>query len=145
MSLSIQTELLTKPSLEALEALSVLIPQLSSSWKGLDLEELEKIINQPCVFIFLARDESKTICGTLSLVLFDIPTGTRAWIEDVVVDLSSRGKGVGKSLLKEALSFAHSKNVKTVDLTSRPSRESANKLYQNLGFELRDTNVYRYK
>lgn len=145
MSSAIQVELLTQPSLEVLEALAVLIPQLSSSWEELDFAGLEKLIDQPCVFIFLARDEENVICGTLSLVVFSIPTGTRAWIEDVVVNSNSRGKGIGRALVREALSFAYSQNVKTVDLTSRPSRQSANKLYQNLGFELRDTNVYRHK
>ena len=80
----------------------------------------------------------------LSLVVFGIPTGIKAWVEDVVVDDGARGKGVGKSLMRHAMEQAKKLGAKTVDLTSRPSREAANKLYQSLGFETRQTNVYRY-
>jgi ribosomal protein S18 acetylase RimI-like enzyme len=81
----------------------------------------------------------------LSLVVFSIPTGTKAWIEDVVVDERARGKGVGKELMNHALNVAKELGAKSADLTSRPSREAANKLYQAIGFEGRETNVYRYK
>jgi ribosomal protein S18 acetylase RimI-like enzyme len=85
------------------------------------------------------------IFGMLSLVVFSIPTGTKAWIEDVVVDEGARGKGVGRKLMKHALDVAKELGAKSADLTSRPSREAANKLYQTIGFEARETNVYRYK
>lgn len=81
--------------------------------------------------------------GSLTLVLFRIPTGVRAWIEDVVVDESARGRGVGDVLSRTALETAAAAGARTVDLTSRPSRQAANRLYQRLGFERRDTNVYR--
>ena len=77
--------------------------------------------------------------------MFPIPTGTRAWIEDVVVDEAARGSGVGAALNQAALDHARARGAKTVDLTSRPSREAANRLYQRLGFEPRETNVYRYE
>ncbi len=73
-----------------------------------------------------------------------IPTGIRAWIEDVVVDGAARGKGVGDALNRHAIDLAADLGAKTVDLTSRPSREAANRLYKRLGFEQRDTNVYRF-
>ena len=82
--------------------------------------------------------------GSLTLVTFRIPTGMRAWIEDVVVDESARGAGVGEALNVAALEVARQRGCKTVDLTSRPSREAANRLYQRLGFKPRDTNIYRY-
>jgi len=81
----------------------------------------------------------------LSLIVMKIPTGNKAWIEDVVVDQSARGKGLGKALMNYAHVKAKKLGVKSIDLTSRPSRESANKLYQNLGYEIRETNVYRHK
>ena len=81
---------------------------------------------------------------TLTLVLFRIPTAVRAWIEDVVVDESARGRGVASALVNRALEQAAVAGARTVDLTSRPSRQDANRLYQELGFELRETNVYRY-
>ena len=84
------------------------------------------------------------ILGSLTLVVFPIPTGIRAWIEDVVVDDAARGRGVGEELNRFALDLAGRLGARTVDLTSRPSREAANRLYQRIGFEARDTNVYRF-
>jgi len=78
-------------------------------------------------------------------VVFRIPTAVRAWIEDVVVDGSARGSGVGEALSRAALAEAARRGAKTVELTSRPSREAANRLYQRIGFVRRDTNVYRYE
>lgn len=94
--------------------------------------------------ILFAARSGQEIVGLLTLVIFRIPTGVRAWIEDVVVDSQARGKGVGDALNRAALAEAERRGAKTVDLTSRPSRETANRLYQRLGFKQRDTNVYRY-
>ena len=85
------------------------------------------------------------IVGSLTLAMFRIPTGVRAWIEDVVVDDSARGHGAGESLNQAALDFAKANGAITVDLTSRPSREAANRLYQRMGFKLRESNLYRYE
>ena len=84
------------------------------------------------------------ILGLLTLVMFPIPTGLRAWIEDVVVDETDRGQGVGAALTEEAIRLARAAGARTVDLTSRPSRTAANRLYERLGFQLRDSKVYRY-
>ena len=84
------------------------------------------------------------IVGSLTLATFRIPTGVRAWIEDVVVDSEARGHGVGEALNLAAIAEAKMREAITVELTSRPSREAANRLYQRLGFVARDTNVYRY-
>ena len=81
----------------------------------------------------------------MTLIVFPIPTGIRAWIEDVVVDEQARGKGVGEALNQRAMEIAMKAGAKTIDLTSRPSREAANRLYQRLGFKARDTNIYRYE
>jgi ribosomal protein S18 acetylase RimI-like enzyme len=91
----------------------------------------------------VARDGGGAIAGTLTLVLFRIPTGVRAWIEDVVVDESARGSGLGEALTRAALARAGAAGARTVDLTSRPSREAANRLYRRMGFQPRETNVYR--
>jgi ribosomal protein S18 acetylase RimI-like enzyme len=93
--------------------------------------------------LFVARERGEII-GTLSLALFRIPTGLRAWIEDVIVDSAARGKGVGEALNRAAIDHAAKAGARTIDLTSRPSREAANRLYQRIGFKLRETNVYRY-
>ena len=128
---------------ELVDAFRRLIPQLSKSSPPPGDRELEALVNAPGTFLLVARDGDTNVVGSLTLVVFRIPTGMRAWIEDVVVDESARGQGVGEALNKFAIGIARREGCKTVDLTSRPSRESANRLYQRLGFVARDTNVYR--
>lgn len=130
-------------SSEVVEAFHRLIPQLSSSSQLITDDELGMILRDEGTTIFAARADSR-IVGLLTLVTFRIPTGVRAWIEDVVVDENARGQGVGEALNRAALEEARRRGAKTVDLTSRPSREAANRLYQRLGFVARETNVYRY-
>ncbi len=129
---------------ELVKAFERLTPQLSSSSLPPTEKELASIVTSRSTVLFVARDEGE-IVGSLSLVLFRIPTGLRAWIEDVVVDGAARGKGVGEALNRAAIERASKAGAKTVDLTSRPSRESANRLYQRLGFQLRTSNVYRFE
>lgn len=128
---------------EIVDAFRVLIPQLSSSNAPPGREQLEAIVSSPACVLFLARVDGR-IVGSLTLATFPIPTGVRAWIEDVVVDSGARGRGVGEALNRAAIDEARSRGAITVELTSRPSRESANRLYLRLGFEPRETNVYRY-
>lgn len=128
---------------EVVEALGRLIPQLSSSSPPPTLGELRDIVDDPNNSLFLARLDGR-IVGALTLVTFRIPTGAKAWIEDVVVDDTARGHGVGELLNRSALAEAARRGAKSVSLTSRPSRESANRLYQRIGFHLRETNYYRF-
>ena len=131
---------------ELVAAFERLTPQLSSSSAAPDADQLAAIVASPATVLFAARDiDTGDIIGSLTLALFRIPTGMRAWIEDVVVDEAARGMGVGAALNEAALARARSEGAKTVDLTSRPSREVANRLYKRIGFEQRETNVYRYK
>ncbi|MCU1353827.1 MAG: hypothetical protein JWM05_3036 [Acidimicrobiales bacterium] len=129
---------------ELVEAMARLMPQLSRSAPPPTAEELAEIVASPATHLLVARDERGAIVGALTLVLFRIPTGVRAWIEDVVVDDAARGQGIGEILNRYALDVAAERGARSVDLTSRPSRESANRLYQRLGFVPRDTNVYRH-
>tara|TARA_B100001123_G_scaffold360558_1_gene416610 strand:+ start:5584 stop:6012 length:429 start_codon:yes stop_codon:yes gene_type:complete len=129
---------------DLLAAMARLIPQLSSSNPPPDAADLEEIVAADASVLLLAVDDGEVV-GSLTLALFRIPTGLRAWIEDVVVDGSSRGRGVGEALNLAALDRARAEGATTVDLTSRPSREAANRLYRRLGFEERETNVYRYR
>lgn len=124
-------------------AMARLVPQLSSSAPPPGRAELQSIVDSDACHLLVAVDGS-SILGSLTLVVFPIPTGVRAWIEDVVVDGDARGRGVGDALNRHALELAARLGARTVDLTSRPSREVANRLYRRLGFEPRDTNVYRY-
>ena len=128
---------------ELVEAMARLVPQLSSSNPPPSAAALQEIIDSDAVRLLMARDRSGVI-GTLTLVLFRIPTGIRAWIEDVVVDEGARGSGIGRSLNEAAIEHALAAGAVTVDLTSRPSREDANRLYQRMGFSKRETNVYRF-
>jgi ribosomal protein S18 acetylase RimI-like enzyme len=128
---------------EIVEAFERLIPQLSSSSPPPNAVEIDEIASGQATVLFLARIDGQ-IVGSLTLALFRIPTGLRAWIEDVVVDDAARGAGVGAALNEAALDEARRRGARTVDLTSRPSRAAANRLYQKLGFVARETNVYRF-
>ena len=128
---------------ELVEAFGLLIPQLSSSSPPPDRAELEAIVGSADSALFVARVDGR-IVGSLTLACYRIPTGLKAWIEDVVVDDAARGHGVGEALNRAALEEARRRGAKDVSLTSRPSREAANRLYQRIGFDRRDTNLYRY-
>jgi ribosomal protein S18 acetylase RimI-like enzyme len=136
-------EVATEATPELRDALNRLLPQLSSSAKPLTDDDVARLVGAEANTVFVAR-AGGAIVGSLTLVVFPIPTAVRAWIEDVVVDGEARGLGVGAALNLAAVERARELGAKTVDLTSRPSREAANRLYQKLGFVARDTNVYRY-
>ena len=126
------------------QALGELMPQLSQSAPPPTAEEIAEIIEHDAATLLLASEGEK-ILGSMTLNIFPIPTGLRAWIEDVVVDESFRGRGVGEALNRRAIEIALAAGAKTIELTSRPSRSAANRLYQRRGFVARDTNFYRYE
>ncbi len=119
-----------------------LVPQLSRSSPPPGRAVLERIVNDDATTLFVARSDVG-IVGMLTLATFQIPTGVRAWIEDVVVDTDARGSGVAAALVQAALARSAELGARTVDLTSRPDRAAANRLYLRMGFETRQTNVYR--
>ena len=129
---------------ELVAAFRQLTPQLSRTAPAPGGAELAEMVRSPATILLMARDPEKGLVGSLTLVLFRIPTGVRAWIEDVVTDEAARGRGVAEILCREALNRASAAGARTVDLTSRPSRDAANRLYRRLGFVQRDTNVYRW-
>jgi ribosomal protein S18 acetylase RimI-like enzyme len=128
---------------EVLEALNDLLPQLLSSASPLTAEDVNSIIQSQSSRLLMAEMDGRYV-GSLTLTMVSIPTGTRAWIDDVVVSEKVRGMGVGSRLIRHALDLAEALGARTVNLTSNPSRSAANALYKKLGFELRETNVYRY-
>jgi ribosomal protein S18 acetylase RimI-like enzyme len=130
---------------EVVEAITRLLPQLSTTAAPPSKEDVAAIIESPATTLFLARDDDGSIVGTLTLALFRIPSGRRAWIEDVIVAEEARGQGCGAALTRAALDAAAAAGARTVELTSRPSRQAANRLYQRLGFGRRETNLYRYE
>ncbi len=128
---------------EVVEAFNRLLPQLSRSAPPLDRAALERIAGSDATTLLVAWTDGR-LAGTLSLVMFPIPTGIRAWIEDVVVDEAARGQGIGEALTMAALRLAETAGARTVDLTSRASREAAGRLYERVGFQSRETRFYRY-
>ncbi|HUZ19641.1 MAG TPA: GNAT family N-acetyltransferase [Acidimicrobiales bacterium] len=131
---------------EVVEAIARLLPLLSKSAPAPTRGQVSEVIDSPATTLFIARDGSGgPIIGTLTLAVFRIPTAVRAWIEDVIVAEEARGKGCGEALTVAAIEAARAAGAKTVELTSRPSREAANRLYRRIGFVERETNVYRYE
>jgi ribosomal protein S18 acetylase RimI-like enzyme len=131
---------------EVVAAFGRLIPQLSRSNPAPGPDELRRIAASEASILLVARDPEAggAVVGSLTLVVFPIPTAVRAWIEDVVVDEAARGKRVGEALVREALEIAARSGARTVDLTSRPSREAAGRLYERVGFQIRESRLYRY-
>ncbi len=125
------------------KSINQLLPQLSSD-ATISIEQLQKLIDSKNNFLFVAQDENNKIVAMATLVCYNVPTGQKAWIEDVVVDNSCRGKGMGKKIIQFLLNFAKEKGIKKIDLTSSYTRKEANLLYQKLGFEQRKSNLYRY-
>ena len=143
---TVRIERITEVDDELVAAFEVLTPQLSSSSPPPGRAELAEVVADPGNHLLVARDltDGDRIVGTTTLVVFRIPTGLRAWIEDVIVDSACSGRGISYDLNRHALDVARSLGCKTVDLTSRPSREAANHVYKKLGFQQRASNLYRY-
>jgi ribosomal protein S18 acetylase RimI-like enzyme len=140
---SVDIEVVRSATEELVRAFGRLLPQLSGSAEPVTAGSLREIVDWPGTRLLVARVDGE-IAGTLTLVTFPILTGLRAWIEDVVVDEAARGRGVGEALTREAVRLARASGATTVDLTSRPSRVAANRLYVKLGFHLRESNLYRF-
>ncbi|MDR0346339.1 MAG: GNAT family N-acetyltransferase [Nocardiopsaceae bacterium] len=141
--MTVQIEVVERVTPELANAFARLVPQLSRSAAVPDDEALTRLISSDAITVLVARS-GPDIAGSLTLVTFPLPTGTRAWIEDVVVDESARGQGIGEALTVRALELARQAGARTVDLTSRPSRTAAGRLYERAGFQLRDSRLYRY-
>ena len=146
--MDVEIEVVNEVTSDLVDAFGRLLPQLSTSASPLDADALSVIVSAPASTLLIARAGGE-IVGTLTLVIFPIPTGIRAWVEDVVVDEPARGKQFGgkrvaETLTAAAIAIARQAGARTVDLTTRPSRVAAGKLYERLGFEQRDSRVYRY-
>ena len=144
MAEDITIETIEKVDDELVEAWQRLMPQLSASAELPSAQWLETILASDSE-LFVARHPDAGIVGSLTLVLTCIPVGRKAWIEDVVVDGNFRGKGIGEALTKAAIARAQAAGARNINLTSRPDREAGNRLYERLGFELKNTNFYRYE
>ncbi|MEU2257312.1 GNAT family N-acetyltransferase [Nocardia xishanensis] len=135
-------EVAEKATEQLAETVSALNRQLSSKPRALSVDELAELIESQATRLLVAYLDGAPV-GMLTLVTFAIPTGVRARIEDVVVDEAVRGRGVAFELTEAAVELARRAGARTVDLTSRPEREAANRLYRRAGFEVRESVTYR--
>ena len=138
-------ERVTECTEELVAALERLIPQLTKNNPPPSREDLARLIASESSVLFVAREEPGDILGAANVTIYRVPTGVRAIIEDVIVDASARGRGIGEALVRAALEEARAYGAPAVTLTSNPAREAANRLYQRMGFSLRETNAYVYK
>jgi ribosomal protein S18 acetylase RimI-like enzyme len=139
-----KVEVFEGPASELADALDKLVPQLSKSNPPPSTDAVAAMLASEAITQFVARDDDGTIVGVSTLAVFPIPTARRAWIEDVIVDEAARGLGVGEALTRAMIERSRELQCATVELTSRPTREAANRLYQRVGFTPRDTNVWRF-
>jgi ribosomal protein S18 acetylase RimI-like enzyme len=140
---SVDVEVVHEANDEVTAAMRHLLPQLSTSAAEPDQAAVQRIVGSEATTLLAAKLDGR-IVGFLALAMFPIPTGFRAWIEDVIVDEAARGRGIGEALTRKALDLAEAAGARTVDLTSRPSREAAGRLYERVGFAARSTRIYRY-
>lgn len=137
-----QIEEVIQATPEVHAALARLLPQLNPQLPIPTMERIQAIIADPAVILLLARDGEEVV-GTTTLIVYPTPFWIKARLDEVVVDESARGKGVGAALVKACLEIAREKGVEVVELQSGVQREAANRLYPRMGFKLRETNVYR--
>ena len=140
-----QIEVVTRADEELFEAFQRLVPQLTNNNPPPSLDELTALVQEASSTLLAARNESGQIIGALNLTIYRVPTGIRSIIEDVIVDLSARGQGVGEALMQKAIEIAKEKGAANITLTSNPIRMAANSLYLKMGFKKRDTNAYIFK
>ena len=138
-------ERVTEASPELVEALARLLPQLSPGRETPTIAEVAEMLEATGTSLFVARDDDGAILGSLMLLVYRIPSGLKARIDDVVVDAAARGRGAGEALTRAAMAHAGAVGARIVELSSNPKREAANRLYQRLGFERRETNVYVWR
>lgn len=128
---------------DTLSSLNALLPQLSTSAPQLTLSVLEALARSETTRVYLLRDETGALSATATLIVSPQLTGRKAWVEDVVVSAACRGRGYARQLLRHIEAEARLLGLTALYLTSRPSREAANHLYQSEGYQRRETNVYR--
>jgi ribosomal protein S18 acetylase RimI-like enzyme len=136
----LRIEQVSEASEELVEAIRRLLPQLTEARTPPTLDQLREVVSNQTVLV--ARDADGAVLGTLTFVLYRVSSGLKGRIEDVIVDESARGRGVGEALVQAGMRRAAEAGVLMLELTSMPYRESANRLYKRLGFVRRPTNVY---
>ncbi len=140
-----QIEIITTADEELYEAFQRLVPQLTDNNPPPSLDDLAALVRDAASTLIIARNENDDIVGALTLAVYRVPTGIRSIIEDVIVDISTRGEGVGEALMLRSVELAREKGASNISLTSNPMRVAANKLYLRVGFVKRETNAYQMK
>ena len=140
-----QIDIVTQADEELYDAFQHLIPQMTNNNPPPSLNDLADLVRDASSTLMVARNDHGQIVGALTLTVYRVPTGIRSIIEDVIVDTSVRGQGIGDALMKHAIALAREKGAKNISLTSNPMREAANRLYLRVGFKKRETNAYQYK
>jgi len=140
-----QIEIATQADEELRDAFQRLIPQLTNNNPPPSLNDLADLVRETSSTLMVARSDHGAIVGALTLTVYRVPTGIRSIIEDVIVDTSARGQGIGDALMKYAINLAREKGAQNITLTSNPMREAANRLYLRVGFKKRETNAYQMK
>ncbi len=140
-----QIEITSKADQDLCQAFQRLVPQLTNNNPPPSLDDLTALVQDPGSTLIVARNDSDEIVGALTLAVYRVPTGIRSVIEDVIVDPSARGQGIGEALMRRAIELAREKGATSISLTSNPKRAAANRLYLRMGFNKRDTNSYQYR
>jgi ribosomal protein S18 acetylase RimI-like enzyme len=140
-----QIDIVTQADVELYDAFQRLVPQLTNNNPPPSLNDLADLVRDSSSTLMVARDDHGKIVGALTLTVYRVPTGIRSIIEDVIVDNSARGQGIGEALMQYAIELAREKGAKNISLTSNPMREAANRLYLRVGFKKRETNAYQMK
>jgi ribosomal protein S18 acetylase RimI-like enzyme len=140
-----QIDIVTQADAELYDAFQRLVPQLTNNNPPPSFDNLTDLVREPSSTLMVARGDDGKIIGALTLTVYRVPTGIRSIIEDVIVDNSARGQGVGEALMALAIEIAREKGASNISLTCNPMRESANRLYQRMGFKKRETNAYQLK
>jgi ribosomal protein S18 acetylase RimI-like enzyme len=132
---------------EIYAAIKLLVPQLGAHKVIPTRDELNALVQSESSTLLVVRypDESSEIVGMLTLAVYRVPTGVRSIVEDVIVDEKMRRRGIAEALMRRAIDLAGQAGAAVLTLSSNPTREAANKLYQSMGFEKRETNSYLYK
>lgn len=136
-------EIVTKADDELLEAFQRLVPQLTNNNPPPAFDDLAALVQDAASTLMVARDDEGVIIGALSLTVYRVPTGIRSIVEDVIVDISARGQGIGEALMLRAVELAREKGASNISLSSNPARVAANQMYVKMGFQKRNTNAYK--
>jgi ribosomal protein S18 acetylase RimI-like enzyme len=140
-----RVDIVTQADKELYDAFQRLVPQLTNNNPPPALDDLADLVRDESSTLMVARDDHGKIVGALTLSVYRVPTGIRSIIEDVIVDTSARGQGIGVALMQYAIELARKKGAQNIALTSNPLREAANRLYLRVGFKKRETNAYQMK